>query len=78
MRKRITKPTATGAPYGRLGAPVARPVGFVVRFRIALAGRVVEVPRVFRSPLLNLPLRGKASPFGNWGAEMRVGYPILS
>ena len=30
-------------PYGRLGAPEGRPVGFGVRFRIALAGRALRV-----------------------------------
>ena len=45
------KPTATGAPYRRLVGPVGRSVGFGVRFRIALAGHVVEVPRSFRSLL---------------------------
>ena len=37
-------PQPQAPPYGRLGAPVGRPVGYVMRFRIALAGRVVEVP----------------------------------
>ena len=36
---------------GPWGAPVGRPVGFVVRFRLALAGHVVEISWVFRSPL---------------------------
>ena len=37
------KPTAPGAPYGAWGAPEAPPVGFGVRFRIALAGRALRV-----------------------------------
>ena len=42
------KPAAPGAPYGRLGAPGGRPVGFGVRFRIVLAGHdVVEIPWIF-------------------------------
>ena len=30
-------------PYGRLGAPVGRPEGFGMRFRIALAGRALRM-----------------------------------
>ena len=37
------KPTAPGAPYGAWGAPKAPPVGFAVRFRIALAGRALQI-----------------------------------
>ena len=36
-------PQPQAPPYGRLGAPVGRPVGFVVRFRIALAGRALRI-----------------------------------
>ena len=36
-------PQPQAPPYGRLGAPVGRPVGFGVRFRIALAGRALRV-----------------------------------
>ena len=41
------KPTAPGAPYGPLGAPVGRPVGFGVHFRIALAGRALRIHAPF-------------------------------
>ena len=46
-------PQPQAPPYGRLGAPVGRPVGFGVRFRIALAGRALRIhapgplPRAF-------------------------------
>ena len=36
-------PQPQAPPYGRLGAPVGRPVGFEVRFRIALAGRALRI-----------------------------------
>ena len=36
-------PQPQAPPYGRLGAPVRRTVGFVVRFRIALAGRALQI-----------------------------------
>ena len=45
VRQKRSKTHSPRRPLWRLGAPVGRPVGFVVRFRIALAGHVVEVPR---------------------------------
>ena len=36
-------PQPQAPPYGRLGAPYGRPVGFGVRFRIALAGRALRI-----------------------------------
>ena len=43
-------PQLQAPPMGAWGAPVGRPVGFVMHFCIALAGRVAEVSWVFRSP----------------------------
>ena len=42
-RKRSKTHSPRRDPYGRLGAPVGRPVGFGVRFRIALAGRALRI-----------------------------------
>ena len=36
-------PQPQAPPYGRLGVAVGRPVGFGVRFRIALAGRALRI-----------------------------------